>query len=148
MVLWRVLLHVAVELESREDVQLPMACDAGVIGFQNYKCLDNQPHSVLSRLGVYLTFDWYGVPSSALSKNCFRAGTGSLYDTSKGLRYTSLQNLDQFSQYPSTAVVCLEKRTLVMLLDIERKLLWKQARLAESTATREASGCKCGPCTT
>ena len=70
MVWWRVLLHVAEELESRADVQLPMACDAGVLGSQKYECLANQPHGVLSRLGVYLTFDWYGVPSPVLLDKC------------------------------------------------------------------------------
>ena len=70
MVWWRVLLHVAAELESRADVQLPMACDAGVLGSQKYECLANQPHSVLSHLGVYLSFDWYSVPSPVLLDKC------------------------------------------------------------------------------
>ena len=71
------MLHVAEELESRADVQLPMACDAGVLGSQKYECLANQPHGVLSCFGVYLTFDAFG-PDGLLMLNFPASG---LFDT-------------------------------------------------------------------
>ena len=75
-----------------------------------------------------------------------RVGTGSLYETSRGLRYTFLQNAAHFAQCPLVENSLLVERFLVMLSAEELKLSRKQVYLPGSTVTMAASVGRWFPC--
>lgn len=70
-------------------------------------------------------------------------GTGSLYNKSRGLVSTPLQNLTHFTQYPLAAEYLLKERPLVMLSATDQELSRKQVLLEGSTAAREAPADRC-----
>ena len=75
-----------------------------------------------------------------------RMGKGSLYEISRGSRYTSLQNAAHFAQFPSTEASLLVERPLEISSPTLRKLLRKRVCLEGSTFAMIASVGKWCPC--
>ena len=65
-------------------------------------------------------------------------GIGSLYETSSGLRATSLQDAAHFSQCPLAATNLIVERSSAIFPIVVRKLLHKRVHLTGFTVSMEA----------